>query len=57
LLVEAEESVAPTGQMAEMARRMRAATHVTVPGTGHLVHREAPEMYRAMVEPFLSTHM
>ena len=57
LLLEAEESVAPAGQMAEMASRMRAATHVKVPGTGHLMHRGAPEVYREAVESFLSTHM
>jgi pimeloyl-ACP methyl ester carboxylesterase len=57
LLVEAEESVAPEGQMTEMASRMRAATHVKVPGAGHLVHRGAPEAYREAVESFLSTHM
>jgi pimeloyl-ACP methyl ester carboxylesterase len=55
LLVEAEESVAPDGQMALMAARMPAATHVRVPGTGHLVHA-GPE-FRRLVESFLSTHM
>jgi pimeloyl-ACP methyl ester carboxylesterase len=55
LLVEAEESVAPEGQMALMAARMPAATHVRVPGTGHLVH--AGPAFRALVESFLTTHM
>ncbi|WP_281690277.1 alpha/beta fold hydrolase [Pseudonocardia thermophila] len=54
LLVEAEESVAPPGHMAEMARRMPDARHVRVPGTGHLVHAAAPETYRRHVEAFLS---
>jgi pimeloyl-ACP methyl ester carboxylesterase len=48
LLVEAEESVAPEGQMACMAARMIRATHVRVPGAGHLVHA-APE-FRPFVE-------
>jgi pimeloyl-ACP methyl ester carboxylesterase len=55
LLVEAEESVAPEGQMALMAARMPAATHVRVPGSGHLVHA-VPE-FRPFVESFLSSHM
>jgi pimeloyl-ACP methyl ester carboxylesterase len=55
LLVEAEESVAPEGQMARMAARMPAATHVRVPGTGHLVRCGAG--FRPLVESFLSTHM
>ena len=57
LLVEAEDSVAPAGQMELMAARMPAATYVLVPGTGHLVHAGAPEPYRAAIESFLSTHM
>jgi pimeloyl-ACP methyl ester carboxylesterase len=55
LLVEAEESVAPEGQMALMAARMSAATHVRVPGAGHLVH--ARPAFRPLVESFLTTHM
>jgi pimeloyl-ACP methyl ester carboxylesterase len=53
LLIEAAESVAPAGQMAEMAERLADATHVRIPGTGHLVHAAAPEAYRAVVEDFL----
>ena len=55
LLVEAEESVVPEGQMARMAARMPAAKHVRVPGTGHLVRCGAG--FRPLVESFLSTHM
>lgn len=54
LLIEAAESVAPPGQMAEMARRLPDARHVRIPGTGHLVHAAAPGAYRAVVEEFLS---
>lgn len=55
LLVEAEESVAPPGQVAAMARRLADARHIRIPGTGHLVHRAAPEAYRGAVEPFVLT--
>jgi hypothetical protein len=34
---------------------MPAATHVRLPGTGHLVHADAD--FRPLVESFLSTHM
>jgi pimeloyl-ACP methyl ester carboxylesterase len=57
LLVEAAESVAPPGQVAEMARRLRDARYVRVPGSGHLVHRTAAAAYRAEVEPFVRTHL
>lgn len=54
LLIEADESVVPAGQMAEMACRLPSATHVRIPGAGHLVHAAAPGAYRAAVEAFLS---
>lgn len=54
LLIEAEDSVAPAGQMAEMARRIPGARHLRIPGTGHLVHAAAPREYRAAVEKFLA---
>lgn len=47
LLLDAGAGVVPAGQMAEMARRLPDALPVIVPGTGHLVHRYAPEAYRA----------
>lgn len=53
LLIEAAESVAPPGQLAEMARRLPDATHVRIPGTGHLVHAAAPDRYRAELTDFL----
>ncbi|WP_300012027.1 alpha/beta hydrolase [Pseudonocardia sp.] len=53
LLVEAEQSVAPPGQMAAMAARLPAGRHVRIPGTGHLVHAAAPGAYRRAVEPFV----
>jgi pimeloyl-ACP methyl ester carboxylesterase len=55
LLVEAQQSVAPDGQMALMAARMPAAAHVRLPRTGHLVHAE-PAAQRA-IESFVTTHI
>jgi pimeloyl-ACP methyl ester carboxylesterase len=54
LLIEAQESVAPPGHMAEMAARMPDARHVVLPGTGHLAHDADPSGYRANVKTFLS---
>lgn len=54
LLLEASSSITPPGQMAEMATRASAScTHLVVPGTGHLLHEDAPEAYRRAVESFL----
>lgn len=53
LLLEAEESVAPPGQIAAMARRLADARHVRVPGTGHLLHAAAPDDYRSEVEALI----
>ncbi|SNR61814.1 Pimeloyl-ACP methyl ester carboxylesterase [Haloechinothrix alba] len=54
LVVEAERTAMPEGQQAELARRVPGGgTHIRVPGTGHLVHEDAPEAYRAAVEPFV----
>ncbi|MDA2889726.1 alpha/beta hydrolase [Mycolicibacterium sp. BiH015] len=55
LLLEAEGSVAPPGQMAAMAETARRATYVHVPGAGHLIHDDVPLKYREAVEAFLST--
>ena len=53
LLVEAAQSVAPDGQLARVADRLADATHVRLPGTGHLVHAADPVGYRAAVTAFL----
>jgi len=53
LLIEATAGVVPAGQMAEMARRLPDARHVVLPG-GHLVHRDAPDAYRAAVTEWLT---
>ncbi|OLR90262.1 alpha/beta hydrolase [Actinokineospora bangkokensis] len=55
LVLEAEHSVMPPGQQAEVARRCAGeATHLVVPGSGHLIHDSAPDTYRGAVEAFLS---
>jgi pimeloyl-ACP methyl ester carboxylesterase len=40
--------------MATMATLMPRAGHVRVPGTGHLLHDDAPERYRELVSGFLT---
>lgn len=57
LLIEAEHSVAPPGQMLEMRRMHETAsptTYLRVAGAGHLVHDDAPQEYRLAVESFLA---
>ncbi|MFT3716081.1 MAG: alpha/beta hydrolase [Gordonia sp. (in: high G+C Gram-positive bacteria)] len=54
LLIEAEHTVTPAGQMADMADRNPHARYLRVPGAGHLVHDDAPDTYRGAVEAFLA---
>jgi len=55
LALEAERSAMPAGQLAELARRTAGpATHLVVPGAGHVIHEDAPEFYRGAVEAFVS---
>jgi pimeloyl-ACP methyl ester carboxylesterase len=54
LLLEAEETSIASAQMAEMARLIPGARHVLVPGTGHLLHDDAPRRYRELVTGFLT---
>lgn len=54
LLVEAGDSVTPPGQMRRMSEVGDRTTYVHVPGAGHLVHDDAPNIYRASVESFLA---
>ncbi|MFM9033437.1 MAG: alpha/beta fold hydrolase [Mycobacterium sp.] len=55
LLIEAGDSVTPPGQMRQMAESAAArATYVKVPGAGHLVHDDAPDRYREVIEGFLA---
>lgn len=54
LLIEAGNSVAPPGQMREMAEIGKDTRYLHVPGAGHLIHDDAPEVYREAVTGFLS---
>lgn len=54
LLIEAEDTVTPAGQMMQMSEQAGArARHIRVAGAGHLVHDDRPEEYRRAVEAFL----
>ncbi|MBY0443217.1 MAG: alpha/beta hydrolase [Mycobacteriaceae bacterium] len=53
LLIEASNSVTPGGQMRAMAAASPQHSYVFVPESGHLVHDEAPQVYRHAVESFL----
>jgi pimeloyl-ACP methyl ester carboxylesterase len=55
LLMEAGNSVAPAGQMLTMAETGHRTTYMHVPGAGHLIHDDAPQVYRDAVESFLAT--
>jgi pimeloyl-ACP methyl ester carboxylesterase len=55
LLMEAGNSVAPPGQMREMAEIGQDTRYLHVPGAGHLIHDDAPEVYREAVTEFLTT--
>ncbi len=55
LVVEAEHTVMPAGQQAQIPRRAPGGgTHFVVPGAGHLVHEAAPRVFQGAVEAFLS---
>lgn len=53
LLIEAGNSVTPVGQMQKMSEICERATYLHVASAGHLVHDEAPQVYRQAVESFL----
>lgn len=54
LLLEAGGTVAPPGQMRKMHETGHRSTYLNVPGAGHLIHDDAPEVYRRAVESFLA---
>ncbi|MGP3705904.1 alpha/beta fold hydrolase [Gordonia paraffinivorans] len=54
LVIEAEYTVAPPGQMRKMCALNENAQYLHVAGAGHLVHDDAPHVYRGAVEAFLS---
>ncbi|QNI08830.1 alpha/beta hydrolase [Mycobacterium kubicae] len=53
LLIEAGNSVTPTGQMRKMSETDCVRGYLRVCDAGHLVHDEAPDVYRRAVEEFL----
>lgn len=55
LLIEAENSVTPPGQMQKMAETGYRTTYLHVSGAGHLIHDEQSQVYREAVESFLAT--
>lgn len=55
LAIEAGISAMPATQMADLPRRAPGGGHhLVVEGAGHVVHRDAPRVYRGAVEAFLS---
>lgn len=54
LLIEAGVSVTPPGQMAGMSETGSTTSYLHVPDAGHLIHDEAPQVYRHAVESFLA---
>lgn len=60
LAIEAEHTLMPPGQMAELATRApgniiaKAPRHLLVPNTGHVIHLQQPDAYRMAVESFLA---
>lgn len=54
LLIEAGNSVTPPGQMRAMNEIGHRTKYLHVPEAGHLVHDEAPQVYRDAVESFLT---
>ncbi|OKH82407.1 alpha/beta hydrolase [Mycobacterium sp. SWH-M3] len=54
LLIEAGNSVAPPGQMRRMAEIGSRTTYLYVAAAGHLIHDDAPAVYRDAVTQFLT---
>lgn len=55
LAIEPEHSAMPPGQLSQLpARAPGGGHHLVVPGAGHVVHHDAPAVFRGAVEAFLS---
>jgi pimeloyl-ACP methyl ester carboxylesterase len=54
LLIEADNSVTPTGQMHQMYEIGYCTTYLRISGAGHLIHDDVPQAYRQAVESFLT---
>lgn len=55
LLLEAEHTVAPLGQMSRMHQLRPGSRYVLISNSGHLAHDEQPAAYRGVVEPFVTS--
>ena len=55
LLIEAGNSVTPPGQMRTMADTNPSAWYLRAQQAGHLIHDEAPQLYRDAVESFMGS--
>lgn len=53
LLLEADDTVTPAGQMQKMAEIGRRTTYFKINGSGHLMHDDSPDLYRGAVCDFL----
>lgn len=56
LLLEASVTVAPAGQMREMAETGWKTNYLKIEGSGHLIHDDAPQRYRSAVTDFIAGH-
>ncbi len=54
LLLEANDTVTPAGQMQNMAEIGRRTTYFKIAGSGHLMHDDSPNLYRTAVSDFLA---
>ncbi len=54
LLLEADDTVTPPGQMQEMAEMGQRTTYFKIAGSGHLMHDDSPNLYRSAVSDFLA---
>ncbi|EHM21809.1 alpha/beta family hydrolase [Mycobacteroides abscessus subsp. massiliense CCUG 48898 = JCM 15300] len=54
LLLEADDTVTPAGQMQKMSEMGRRTTYFKIAGSGHLMHDDSPKLYRSAVSDFLA---
>ena len=54
MCIRDRHTVTPPGQMRRMCAVNERASYLRVPGAGHLVHDDEPDVYRGAVEAFLS---
>jgi pimeloyl-ACP methyl ester carboxylesterase len=56
VLVSEHDRIVPPRVAAYMARRMPGAEKVVIAASGHVPNREQPEVFNAVVRPFLEKH-